>query len=308
MKKNLFVRFFLILLIALLNTNAVLGAEKIDPSISKDWTEAQVNIRSLSGHSPLAVAQADIINPIKLYVQSALKFGNQSASAYSISGYHLQDRSYLVNLSRSLEANARKWDAIADNFKQKNTDLYTYASKLILTGNDIIQAIDKMPPIELATQKVGDTNFQNWSINIPFKKDNGEIAYQLKDLLGIIKRNIETEKQETAKVKTEISNFRKEIATQLEPDVNRLENIIKREGSLLLQIVQNLHRHLIDAERATGQLDFTWQAINSNIEASLEEINSINDSMSLLVFKAVFERAINSWVTVKNYCHYSLFF
>lgn len=427
---------FPLLLVALLsaNTNIVLGAEKNSHSISKDRlvTVAQVNVCSISGHIPITIAQVDIINPIKLYVKAGLDLPVNNDDDFK-------------SIFQAIRINAQKWNAIAVNFKQQSTDLDIYASKLTSTGNDIIQAIDKIPLVERVKQKVGDTNFQTSGINIPFKKDNGEIAYKLKELLGIIKKDIEKEKEKTAKVKTEIGNFREEIATKLEPDVNKETSIIKaqqgfiyeltnrfvesqgkflgvtpdgkpmmgnkqpqrlsqfrwqfvpmgggyyrlthqflgngraldtysnspnapfmgntdqvysgqlwkitpmgggyyrltnsflRDGRALdtysnspnapfmgntdqlysgqlwklpkppdsVQKLSEIHLRLIEAEQAAEQLDFIWQTIDRNIQNSLEELTSINDSttldsMTLVSFKSIFERVINSWVTVKN--------
>ncbi|MEB3121908.1 MAG: alpha-xenorhabdolysin family binary toxin subunit A [Snowella sp.] len=207
----------------------------------------EVAVRMLAGDyedtkrdEGLILTQEDIIN-LKLYVKAALALPEKDDDVKSYIGYtggkvgipglELAD---IKDLFLAIKGNGNKWYPIEQAVKQQSIDLDVFAQLITSTGGDIFTIIEAMPVIDRVKIKVGQANLENLAnqanlagINIPFSDDDNAIAYELKALLELIKRDIEKEKEKTATLKTAISNFRMEIANVLEPAVKGKREIIK---------------------------------------------------------------------------------
>ena len=63
----------------------------------------------------------------------------------------------------------------------------------------------------------------------------------------------------------------------------------------------DVQTRLIEAENACVHLEFVWNTMLANIEASLTAFNNVNEGISLILFKTEFGRIVDPWNKVKDY-------
>ncbi len=341
----------------------------------------------------LILTQEDIIN-IKLYVKKGLSLPIEDREVISYIGYSSigiagLEPTDIKALFLAIKTNAVKWESLESDIKQQSINLDIFATRITASGDDIISAIAEMPIDKRIKQKVGGLDLRgiNPDLQIPFSKEDGTIAYELKGLLEVMKKDVIEQKDSTTAIKNRIKDFRSEIATKIEPTVANKRTIIaqsnlektnsdlraqisektarieqlkkdydkyvglvftgapgglialaitsgifgekadkarKEKNQLIEENKQLLERlstgesvekmirrlgdnlldiqtRLIDAEQACEHLEFVWNTILENIQASLTAFNNVNDGLSLLRFKSEFTRIIDPWRKVKDY-------
>jgi chaperonin cofactor prefoldin len=152
------------------------------------------------------------LKAIKFYVKKGMSLPTKidevkSFIQYQSSGIAGLEPTDIQVLFQAIVDHTLSWDKVERKTLQQAIDLQNYATNIVTAGNNIINIIDKMD-ISIRAKATLGTLTDKQLADITYSNDDEAVGQALGELLERMKADIAKERLATAKVTTDIRNFR----------------------------------------------------------------------------------------------------
>ncbi len=199
------------------------------PSVAGVSNDLVTDISPNEPDSPIKglVLSKEQIIQIKQYVKYGLVLPTTNESVksyleYDESKYPEISPSEFITLFTKVKNHASLWSNLESNIKSLGTDLSIFGDKFVITGNTMIEVINEMPLLKLATQTIGQSD-----VSVSLTEDDQEIKYALKDLLEELKSGVAKHLLSTQALIEKLENYRNTMDNSIVPDVSVMDNTIQ---------------------------------------------------------------------------------
>lgn len=198
------------------------------------------------------ILSKDNIIKIKEYV----KYGNSlPLDLPSIKAYLGYDNFYNIEeyeglkienferLHRNIEAHCSLWSNLEKDIKSTGTSLNIFGQNFVITGTDIVEAIDEMP----ITKKI--KTLREAGSEIVFESEDSDIKLALLELIDGLKVQVKKRQTDTNALLTRIENYRNEMECKIIPMSTRMNATLRNlkldnKMTALLADIQDLEKEV----------------------------------------------------------------
>ncbi|MEB0008982.1 alpha-xenorhabdolysin family binary toxin subunit A [Pseudomonas sp. MH9.2] len=219
--------------------------------------------------SALILTKEDILT-IKRYEKQSLNFPLTLAEVENHLGFKTSNIKGLEPIDilqtyTSINAHAKRWAPLESEIKLVGTSLDIFATSFTVSGQRILNIIDRMDILDQLELTVADLSLE--SIQdlplAPLNPKDQKIKTALVSYLNIIAADIAKSKKETHDVKQKITHFAKTLAEQLIPSVN--DKITLTSTSNLNQKVTDLEKDIDELTSVIDQKNKEYKSLTTNV-------------------------------------------
>ncbi|MGY4495083.1 alpha-xenorhabdolysin family binary toxin subunit A [Pseudomonas sp. TE3610] len=253
------------------------------------YVEITANSEEGGRDSGLLVTREDIFK-IKSYERTALALPSNLQSVtqllgFSKSGIAGLEPADLLATYKKLRGHGLSWADLEEKVKLTSASLYTFSSEFLVTGQRVIDVIEKMDFVKQLTTPIREAVIEDGADLAPKElSDNDKLVKDLglARLLEMMAASIEAQLAAVTLVKNRTSGFASEITQKLIPEVGQKITLSQKHN--LGKKVEELNAEIAEL---TKDIDQKKQEYNELVKKALDGINFMGP-VGLVVLGGIF--------------------